>query len=81
MKVKAKGKGQYKGIMYLPGDVFHIDDKPIEKHTTDSNSKVISTQKVSPVASWMEEVKDDRRTEERDPSEHDQHIAEKKGWA
>lgn len=61
MKVKAKGKGQYKGVMYLPGDVFHIED--------------------TPVASWMEEVKDDRRTEERDPSEHDQHIAEKKGWA
>lgn len=70
MKVRALTQGQYKGRIYLAGETFEVNDPKL-------------------IGRWMEKVQEkpvsllrpwEKRTEPRDPGEHDQNVAKAKGW-
>lgn len=64
MKVRAKTKGQYKGVMKYPGDIFEIDEKPHPIHATTPHGQLQKDEYGGPVSvgerpflePWMEEV-------------------------
>lgn len=66
IRVRAKQHGQYKGVMYNPGDIFEIEDTTYPIYEVDGNSHVVKDEKGEPkilsekhhLEHWMEKVED-----------------------
>lgn len=64
MKVRAKQTGQYKGVVYHPGDIFEIEDGSFPQHQVDDRSNIVRDKDGVPVVveikshleDWMEQV-------------------------
>lgn len=70
ISVKAKEPGVYKNRYLNTGDVFLVEEKMFSSTWME---KLASPKPV------VENPVQDKRTEARDPGEHDQHIAERVG--
>lgn len=70
ISVRAKIPGTYNNRYIERGDVFVIDEKMFSS---------VWMEKLQDVAPLSAKGPKDKRTEPRDPGEHEQHLAEKRG--
>lgn len=93
IKVRAVSRGIYKDRPYNPGEVFEVEDAFFADVTQGrfgwmekvEDPAPTPAPKPAPAAPFVTpeihhgNKPEDRRDEPRDPGEHDQHLAEKKG--